>query len=71
VSDEFERIMKKHLSDNFCSSLSKWLKATLEYALSTSVRSAGLKHALREIPIDPAPNEECSVTDVHGMMHVA
>lgn len=62
--------MKKPLANDFTSVLSKWLKATLEYALSTSVRSTGLKHAMRDVPLDPAPRREHPITDVHGKYHV-
>ena len=58
--------MKRPMRANF-SSLSMWLKALTEYALSTSHPSAGLRHALRDIPTDIDSKEERLLIDVHGM----
>ena len=65
--------MKKSLANDFTSGLSNWLKATLEYAISTSVRSTGLKHAMRDLPFESArsPRGEHSITDVHGNKCIA
>ena len=60
--------MKKPLGNDFAGEFSRWLKATVEYALSTSVSSTGLRRALRDIPIDD-PSVELPITDVHGTVH--
>jgi hypothetical protein len=43
-----------------------WNSAITDYALATRHPANGLKRALQDIPVDPNPGEEVSMSDPHG-----
>lgn len=68
MSGELELIMKNsEVETDFNENWRKWSPAVIDYSMATARPSAGLRHALKDLPPNPIPSDDYNIAYTHGM----